>query len=57
MGHFGVDRVVDLARSQFYWPHMYDDIEQSAQVQMYQTEETKHDYQGTFARCSDISTL
>ena len=23
-----MDRVVDLARSRFYWPHMYDDIEQ-----------------------------
>ena len=28
MGHLGVERVADLARSRFYWPHMYDDIEQ-----------------------------
>ena len=28
MGHLGVDRLVDLARSRFYRPHMYDDIEQ-----------------------------
>lgn len=26
MGHLGVDRVVDLARARFYWPHMYQDI-------------------------------
>ena len=28
MGHLGVDRVVDMVRSRFYWPHMYADIEQ-----------------------------
>ena len=27
MGHLGSDRVVDLARSRFYWPHMREDIE------------------------------
>lgn len=26
MGHLGVDRVVDLVRARFYWPHMYQDI-------------------------------
>ncbi|PFX31656.1 Retrovirus-related Pol polyprotein [Stylophora pistillata] len=27
MGHLGVERVAELARSRFYWPHMYRDIE------------------------------
>ena len=27
MGHFGVDRTLDLARERFYWPHMQRDIE------------------------------
>ena len=27
MGHLGVDRVVDLARSRFYWPYMQREIE------------------------------
>ena len=26
MGHLGVDRVLDLARSRFYWPRMQQDI-------------------------------
>ena len=27
MGHLGADRVVDLARSRFYWPYMQEEIE------------------------------
>ena len=27
MGHLGADRVVDLARSRFYWPYMQREIE------------------------------
>ena len=27
MGHLGADRVLDLARERFYWPHMQRDIE------------------------------
>ena len=27
MGYLGVERVAELARSRFYWPHMYRDIE------------------------------
>ena len=27
MGHLGVEGVAELARSRFYWPHMYCDIE------------------------------
>ena len=27
MGHLGADRVVDLARSSFYWPYMQEEIE------------------------------
>jgi hypothetical protein len=27
MGHLGAERVVDLARERFYWPHMQRDIE------------------------------
>ena len=27
MGHLGADRVIDLARAQFYWPHMQRDVE------------------------------
>ena len=27
MGHLGVERVAELARSHFYWLHMYHDIE------------------------------
>ena len=27
MGHMGADRVVDLARSRFYWPYMQEEIE------------------------------
>ena len=26
MGHLGADRVTDLARERFYWPHMKNDI-------------------------------
>ena len=26
MGHLGVERVFDLAKAWFYWPHMKDDI-------------------------------
>ena len=26
MGHLGVERVFDLAKARFYWPHMKDDI-------------------------------
>ena len=26
MGHLGADRVVDLARSRFYWPYMQEDL-------------------------------
>ena len=28
MGHLGADRVLNLARERFYWPHMQRDIEQ-----------------------------
>ena len=27
MGHLGTEKVVDLARQQFYWPGMYKDID------------------------------
>lgn len=27
MGHLGVDRVLDLARARFYWPHMGTDVD------------------------------
>ena len=27
MSHLGADRVVDLARSRFYWPYMQEEIE------------------------------
>ena len=26
MGHLGVERVLDLAKSRFYWPNMKEDI-------------------------------
>ena len=26
MGHLGTEKVVDLARQQFYWPGMYKDV-------------------------------
>ena len=25
VGHFGLDRTIDLLRDRFYWPHMLDD--------------------------------
>ncbi len=27
MGHLGADRVLELARARFYWPHMQKDVE------------------------------
>lgn len=26
MGHLGAERVFDLAKAQFYWPHMKNDV-------------------------------
>ena len=36
VGHFGVDRVIDLLRDRFYWPHMLEDTK---------------DYVGSCQRC------
>ena len=27
VGHFGLDRTIDLLRDRFYWPHMMEDAQ------------------------------